>query len=501
MPRAALREPARDETMRDPLTPPPDYLDHAAARRIVVGVLLTMLLAALDQVMVATALPTIAVSLGDIDNMSWVVTANLLCATAATPLYGKLSDVYGRRTMILIAIGIYAAGSLACALAPSMIALIFARALQGLGGGGLMPLVQTIIGDVASPRDRPRYQSYTSSTFIVSTVGGPIVGGFIAEHLHWSWIFWLNLPLCALAYLFTHNVLRRLPRHDRPHQLDLLGAALMVGAAIALMLALTWGGRRYAWTSPQILTLIVASVALWALFAVRVMSAREPFIPLSVLGDGAMRVGTAVAFFAVGAVIALTIILPLYAQLALDLSPAESAWTIIALQGAATLSSLIGGRLLVRFTHYKRVPLAGMLLSIAALVPLALTPTGFSPATALGLIAVVGFGLGPSFPFTIVVVQNAVALHQLGVVTGTMNFFRALGSTFIVAGFGAIVLAGAPVSRGMPATAVLAGPEAAEAFRWVFAATILCIAIALACILALEERPLRGSSRQAAAAE
>src|SRR5215475_7391507 len=265
MPRASPPGPAPGETMRDPLTSSSDYLDHAAARRIVVGVLLTMLLAALDQVMVATALPTIAASLGDIDNMSWVVTANLLSATAATPLYGKLSDVYGRRTMILIAIGIYAAGSLACALAPSMLALIFARALQGLGGGGLMPLVQTIIGDVASPRERPRYQAYTSSTFILATVGGPVLGGFIAEHLHWSWIFWLNLPLCALAYLFTHNVLRRLPRHDRPHQLDLLGAALMVGAAIALMLALTWGGRRYAWMSPQILALIAASVVLWAL--------------------------------------------------------------------------------------------------------------------------------------------------------------------------------------------------------------------------------------------
>jgi MFS family permease len=214
-----------------------------------------------------------------------------------------------------------------------------------------------------------------------------------------------------------------------------------------------------------------------------------------------MRVGTAVAFFAVGAVIALTIILPLYAQIALGLSPAESAWTIIALQGAATVSSLIGGRLLVRFTHYKRVPLAGVVLSTAALVPLALAPTGFSPATALGLIAVVGFGLGPTFPFTIVVVQNTVAMHQLGVVTGTMNFFRALGSTFIVAGFGAIVLAGAPVGRGMPAGAVLAGADAGEAFRWVFAAAILCNAIALACILALEERPLRGSARQAAAAE
>src|SRR5215813_8872258 len=209
MPRASPPGPAPGETMRDPLTSSSDYLDHAAARRIVVGVLLTMLLAALDQVMVATALPTIAASLGDIDNMSWVVTANLLSATAATPLYGKLSDIHGRRTMILIAIGIYAAGSLACALSPSMLALIFARALQGLG-----------------------------------------VGGFIAEHLHWSWIFWVNLPLCALAYLFTHNVLRRLPRHDRPHQLDLLGAVLMVGAAVALLLALTWGGRRYGWASP-----------------------------------------------------------------------------------------------------------------------------------------------------------------------------------------------------------------------------------------------------------
>ena len=480
--------------MRDPLNPPPSYLDHAAARRIVVGVLLTMLLAALDQVMVATALPTIAASLGDVENMSWVVTANLLCATAVTPLYGKLSDIHGRRTMMLIAIGVYAAGSLACALAPSMLALILARALQGLGGGGLMPLVQTIIGDVASPRDRPRYQAYTSSAFIVSTVGGPLVGGFIAEHLHWSWIFWINLPLCALAYLFTHNVLQRLPRHDRPHQLDVLGAVLMVGAAVALMLALTWGGRRYGWASPQILALFAASPALWALFAWRVMTAGEPFIPLSVLRDGAMRVGTAAAFFAVGTVIALTIVLPLYAQLALGLSVSESASAIIALQGAATITSIAGGRALVRFSHYKRVPLVGLLLSIAALVPLAIAPTGFSPAAALGLIALVGLGLGPTFPFTIVVVQNAVVLHQLGVATGTMNFFRALGSTFIVAGFGAIVLAGAPVVRGMSAGAVLAGTDAAEAFRWVFAAAILCLAIALICILALKERPLRGAT-------
>src|SRR3981081_1078053 len=308
MPRA--RRPGRCLviSMRDPLTPAQDYIEHAAARRIIVGVLLAMLLAALDQVMVATALPTIAASLADVENMSWVVTANLLCATAVTPLYGKLSDIHGRRTMMLIAISVYGAGSLACALAASMLMLILARALQGLGSGGLMPLVQTIIGDVASPRDRPRYQAYTSSTFIVSTVGGPLLGGFIAEHLHWSWIFWINLPLCALAFLLTHNVLRQLPRHDRPHKLDVLGATLMVGAAIALMLALTWGGRRYPWGSTQIVALFAASVVLWVLFAWRVMTAAEPVIPLSVLRRGGVRVGTATAFPAGGPATARTIV-------------------------------------------------------------------------------------------------------------------------------------------------------------------------------------------------
>jgi EmrB/QacA subfamily drug resistance transporter len=477
---------------------PPDHLDHAAASRIVVGVLLTMLLAALDQVVVATALPTIAASLGDVENMSWVVTANLLAATAVTPLYGKLSDIYGRRTMLLIAIGVFAAGSLACALAPSMLALILARALQGLGGGGLMSLVQTIVGDVASPRERPRYQSYTSSTFIVSTVGGPLLGGFIAEHLHWSWIFWMNLPLCALAYLLTHNVLRKLPRHDRPHEIDMLGAALMVGAAMGLMLALTWGGRRYAWVSPQLLLLFAGSALLWTLFVLRVMTAPEPFLPLSVLNDGVMRAATAASFFGVGAVIALTIFLPLYAQVALGLSVSESGLSIVALQGAATLTSIVGGRLIARLTRYKRVPVLGIAVSIAALIPLALAPTSLSPAAALGLVAVVGFGLGPMFPFTIVMVQNAVPLHQLGIATGTMNFFRSLGSTFIVTGFGAIVLAGAPSLRGLSLSAALAGTDAAEGFRWVFAAAGLCLAIALACVLTVEERPLRGPVEPAA---
>jgi len=481
--------------MRDPSPPPPSlvYLDHAAARRIILGVLLIMLLAALDQVMVATALPTIAESLGDFENLPWVVTANLLCATAATPLYGKLSDIHGRRTMMLIAISVYAAGSLACALAPTMLTLIAGRALQGLGGGGLMPLVQTIIGDVASPRDRPRYQAYTSSTFILSTIGGPLLGGFIAQHFHWSWIFWVNLPICAVAFLLAYNVLRGLPRNERPHKVDVLGAVLMLGAAMPLMLALSWGGRRYAWTSPELLALFAVSVALWVLFGLRVSNALEPFIPLSVLRDRAIRGGVIAGFFAVGSVIALTIFMPLYAQTALGLSVTGSAWTIAALQGGATIGSIFGGRLLIRFIHYKRVPLTAMCVSLAALVPLALAPAAFSPLTAVGLVTLLGLGVGPMFPFTVVVVQNAVAQHQLGVATGAMNFFRALGSAFIVAVFGAIVLAGTPVIRGMPGSAMLPAGRAADAFGLVFAAALLCLAVAFAATLALDERPLRGA--------
>jgi MFS family permease len=475
-------------------SPPPSlvYLEHAAARRIIVGILLIMLLAALDQVMVATALPTIAESLGDFENLPWVVTANLLCATAATPLYGKLSDIHGRRTMMLIAIGVYAAGSLACALAPTMLTLIGGRALQGLGGGGLMPLVQTIIGDVASPRDRPRYQAYTSSTFILSTIGGPLLGGFIAQHFHWSWIFWVNLPICAVAFLLAYNVLRGLPRNERPHKVDVLGAIVMLGAAMPLMLALSWGGRRYAWASPEMLGLFAVSAALWVVFALRVSNALEPFIPLSVLRDRAIRGGIVAGFFALGSVIALTIFLPLYAQTALGLSVTGSAWTIAALQGGATVGSIFGGRLLIRFTHYKRVPLTAMCVSLAALVPLALAPAAFSPLAAITLITLTGLGVGPLFPFTVVVVQNAVGQHQLGVATGAMNFFRALGSAFIVAVFGAIVLAGAPVMRGMPGGAMLPAGQTADAFGLVFAAAILCLAIAFVATLALDERPLRG---------
>ena len=266
-----------------PLTAAQPALDHAAIRSIVLGILLAMLLAALDQTIVATALPTIGRELHDLDNLPWVVTAYLLTSTAVTPLYGKLADIHGRRITLLIGIATFVVGSIACALAPTMLTLILARALQGLGGGGLISLAQTIIGDVIAPKERGRYQAYIASVFVSSSVAGPALGGFLAEHLHWSMIFWINLPLGLLAFWMTNRVLRQLPRHERPHQLDLLGAALMVVATVLLLLALSFGGTRLPWGSGPILALLAGSAVVWALFVLRLATAVEPLLPLSVV--------------------------------------------------------------------------------------------------------------------------------------------------------------------------------------------------------------------------
>src|SRR5580700_9963197 len=265
-PAALERAATPAEEFRAPLEP-------AAVRSIIAGIMLAMFLSALEQTIIAPALPTIGVRLGDIENLSWVVGAYLLSATAVTPLFGKLSDIYGRRSILLIAVTVFIVGSIACALAPSLWALIAARALQGIGGGAILPISQAIIADLVSPRERPRYQTQSAVMFMIASVVGPLLGGFLTDHLHWSLIFWINVPLGALALVMTYRALTRLPRNERPHKLDWAGAALMVAAALALMLAMTWGGTRYPWASWPILALIAGSAALWGLFAWRIATA------------------------------------------------------------------------------------------------------------------------------------------------------------------------------------------------------------------------------------
>jgi EmrB/QacA subfamily drug resistance transporter len=488
-------EPAQDAPLSVPPARPLTYLE---VRSIIWGMMLAMFLAALNQTIVATALPTIGRDFNDFENLPWVVTAFLLTSTAVAPLYGKLSDIYGRRTMLLTGLGLFTAGSVMCALAPNMLLLTLGRAVQGIGGGGIMPLAQTVIADASTPRERGRYQALIGSFWVSAGIAGPLVGGFIAEHLPWSMIFWVNVPLGLLGIATIHSALKKLPRHDRKHKLDLLGAALMMTAAIALLLALAWGGTRYSWASPQIALLLFSCVLFIALFAWRLRHAPEPFLPLPILNDGVVRMGTAASACAVGASLALTIYLPLYFQVVHKLSVAMSGLALIPLVAMTTPGSILSGRALSRFEHYKRVPIVALSLAIAAAALLALWPTApiWLVVTAL---TVISMGCGATYPVCTVSVQNAVPLHQVGTATGAMNFFRALMSALQVAILGAIVVAGFGVGmeRGRGADAVVEAASALGAgvshvFGLMFAAAGLFLAIGLLALILMEERPLRG---------
>jgi EmrB/QacA subfamily drug resistance transporter len=483
--------------------PEPRTLTHPEIKAIVLGIMLAMFLGALDQTIVATALPTIGRHFGNLDELSWVVTAYLLTGTASTPLYGKLSDIYGRRVVMLTAIVIFIAGSIACALAPSMNALILGRALQGLGGGGLMALAQTIIADIVSPRERGRYQGYIGAVFAVSSVGGPVLGGFLTEHLDWSLIFWINLPLGLAALGMTSNVLKLVPFHPRQHRLDLIGAGLLMAASIALLLALSWGGRRFDWISAPIGALLLASAIVWGLFAWRLVSTREPFLPLAVLGNPVVRCAALAGACNMGTLVGMTIFVPLYFEVVLHLSASQSGLALIPLMAATVVFSTITGRLMMHVTHYKRMPLIGLIVAILGLGPLAIWPGSMSIMLVLVLLTVVGAGLGTVFPVSTVCLQNAVTRSQMGIATGAANFFRALFSALIVAVLGAIVLGGLGGITGMSVEMLARAASAHElayAFRFVFLACALVLAFGMSFLIAMEERPLKGPTTPSAGA-
>jgi EmrB/QacA subfamily drug resistance transporter len=489
---AAAAPAATAGSARGPIT-------HAEVRTIFFGLMLTAFLAALNQTIIATALPTIGRHFADFENLSWVVTAYLLTSTAVAPLYGKLSDIWGRRAMILTAIGLFMAGSAMAAAAPDMTMLILGRGLQGVGGGGILPLCQSVIADVVAPRERGRYQAYMGVVWVTSGVGGPVIGGFIAEHLHWSLIFWINVPLGIAAALLTHIHLQRIPRHERRHKLDVLGAGLMMGSAIPLLLALTWGGTHYPWTSPFILGLIGLSMVLSFLFGWRLVRAPEPFLPLTVLNNPVMRMGTTSASLAMGVQIGLTIIVPLYFEVVHKLSATESGVALIPI-ALTTPGSLLSGQAMLYWKHYKRAPMIGLTCALFALLFLIWRPD-LPLSMVIVALSVVGTAVGLTFPVTTVSIQNAVPHHQVGVAMGALNFFRSLASAFIVAVLGAILLAGLGVApqRGGRAVSLVAtvsgsaGTDVAFVFRWVFLAAWIFLAIGLLALALMEERPLRTS--------
>jgi EmrB/QacA subfamily drug resistance transporter len=489
-----------------PISPPPGpqpgrwVLSHGEIRTIVFGLMLAMFLAALNQTIVATALPTIGRDFRDFEMLPWVVTAYLLTSTAVAPLYGKLSDIHGRRAMMLAGIGIFIAGSAACAVAPDMITLILGRGLQGVGGGGILPLAQAILADAVAPRERGRYQAYMGSVWITAGLGGPVLGGILAEHFHWSIIFWVNVPLGLVAAVMANHSLKRVPRHDHKHRLDLLGAGLMMASAILLLLALSWGGTRYPWLSPPIAILVLSAAVLSILFAWRQIRASEPFLPLPVLANPVMRMGTVCTSFSQAVVIGLTIFLPLYYEVVHKFSASNSGLALIPIVVMSTPGSILSGRAMMHLDHYKRVPLICLSCSIAALSLLVWDPA-LPPMVVAAVLSVVAFGIGTSYPVGTVSIQNAVSRYQVGAAMGAMNFFRGLTAAFIVAAMGAIVLAALGVSpeRGgstaaLTATASARGVDLAHMFRGVFALGVLCLVVSLIALIRMEERPLRGRS-------
>ena len=291
---------------------PPAPLSPDEVRTILMSLLLTMFLAALDQTIVATALPTIGRQFNDVSNLSWVITAYLLASTAVAPVFGTLSDIYGRRAMIIAALSLFIAGSVLCAVAPNMPVLILARGLQGLGGGGIMPVVQTVISDLVTPRERGQYQAYFSGVWVAAGIGGPVLGGVFAEHLHWSMIFWINVPLALGALGMLLPKMAKIPVFHRKRKVDWLGGVLLMASAVVFMLVLTWGGNRYLWLSPTIIAMVGASLALAISFVWHARKAEEPFLPLSLMGGTVVPYALAAGGCAMGAMVGLTVHLPLY---------------------------------------------------------------------------------------------------------------------------------------------------------------------------------------------
>jgi EmrB/QacA subfamily drug resistance transporter len=490
----------------NPETPeavPASTLTPSDIRSIFFGIMLAMLLSALDQTIVATAMPTIGRQFGDLEHLPWVVTAYLLASTAVTPLYGKFSDVHGRRVTLLIGITIFIVGSIACALAPSLLALILARGVQGLGGGGLIALAQTIVADMVTPRERGRYQVYFGAVFATASLGGPVLGGFIAQNLHWSFIFWINLPLGFLAFLLTNARLKKLPRVERQHRLDVLGATLLVAATTSFMLVLSWGGAHYSWSSARILSLAAASAGFWVAFALRMLTASEPLIPLQVLADRVVGCATLASACGMGTYIGLTIFTPIYFEAALGLSARQSGLALIPLMIGIVIGATASGRMMARVRHYKRAPVAGVAIAVLSVGTIAAFSASLPFPALLSLLFFASLGLGTVMPVATVAVQNAAPAHHLGTATATLNFSRQLFGAIVVAAYGAIILSGQSSGRGLTLETLSGGatPELVATFRYVFVAATIGLAASLAFFCMMEERPLRDRAGPASASE
>ncbi|MBE2320505.1 MFS transporter [Solirubrobacter sp. CPCC 204708] len=461
------------------------------------AIMLATLLAALDQTIVATALPQIAADLQGFEHLSWVVTAYLLASTVTVPLYGKLSDLYGRRRLFVVSISVFLVGSVLCGLAQSMGQLVAFRALQGIGAGGLLPLSQAAIADLFSPRERGRYQGYIGSMWATAAVAGPLLGGTLTDTVSWRWIFFINLPLAAFALVVVMRTMRPGDR-TREHRIDWLGAAVLSVGVSSILLACAWAGTDYAWTSVPVLGGFALGAAAIAAFLFVERRAPEPLLPLTLFRGRTFAVSTSAAL-AIGAVLfGITIYVPVYMQGVLGASATSSGVVLIPLTLGWVAASFTSGQLIAKTGRYRIFPLLGSTLVLAGTVLLTLLDADTSRTLASAYLVVIGVGMGLMFQTFVIATQNRVEASDLGVATAAIQFFRSMGGSVAVAVLGALLLARLPAdvdpNRFTAGTAQV--PDAARealntATHAVFVACVPLAAVILVLAWALPERPLR----------
>ncbi|MGL4290593.1 MAG: MDR family MFS transporter [Phreatobacter sp.] len=483
-------------------------------RSVFIGLMIVLGLAAIDQSIVATALPRIVSDLGGITHLSWVVTAYVLASTSTMPLYGKLSDQYGRKPLIYAAMLIFLAGSVLCGLAQSLTQLIVFRAIQGIGAGGLLPLSQIIIGDLVPPAKRGRKQGAIVSVFAVCSVVGPVLGGVITDLLSWHWIFFVNLPIGVVAFFAIARALRR-PHQSQVRRIDYLGATLLTASTTAFLLVLALGGSEWPWGSPEIAAFSLAAVVLAGLFIRHVRRVAEPVLPLELFNDRLFVIACTVLALTFMGLLGASLFFPLFFQVVMGISPSHSGFLTGPLMIGMVVSSIFNGRVLLRAGRYKPAQIGGLSVAVTAFVVLA-----WAIATAQGFavlepsIFALGLGLGLVTPNMTIAVQNALPDAHRGVGTGTLAFFRSLGGLVGVTGAGAILarqLHGAAGAIAAPGTAshglaesglaqiAARSPEAQatltalyrHAIATTFATGACIVAVALVVILFLPELPLR----------
>jgi len=413
-----------------------DRLTGAALRTVFIALMLGMFLAALDQTIVSTALPTIVGDLGGLNHLSWVVTSYLLASTISTPIYGKLGDMYGRKPVFLVAILIFLAGSMLAGLSQEMAELIGFRALQGVGAGGLMVGAQAIIADIVPPRERGRYMGLIGSVFALASVAGPLLGGFLTS-ISWRWIFYVNVPIGIVAVVIVSTRLHLHTPH-RQHRVDYLGAALLSGGVGALILLATWGGTQYAWGSTEIVGLGIVGVALLALFVWQEHRAAEPLLPLQLFRSRIFSVANAMGFTIGMAMFGAIIFIPLFLQIVYGASPTGSGLRMIPLMAGLLVTAVLSGRAISRIGRYRPFPIAGTAVLVVGMFLLSLLGVATPPWVASAYMVVVGVGLGLVMQVLVLAVQNDARPQDIGVATSSATFFRSMGGAFGVALFGTI---------------------------------------------------------------